>query len=149
MFDSGFGILRVARYTERKEPYYFTPSDGASLTIAGLWDEWKDSETGEPLRSCTMIITAANDFVSPLHDRMPVLLQESNFDSWLDGSAGLELLKPAANDYLQAQPVSTRVNSSRAPDDYPTLIDRLEADPMPTDDPEALIEWGKRNIQSD
>src|ERR1035437_3481887 len=110
-----------------KQPYYFTAKDGSPLTIAGLWDEWKDIETGEPLKSCTMIITAANDFVSKLHDRMPVLLQPKDFQPWLAGDAGTELLRPADNDYLQTWPVSRRVNSSRAPDDDPTLIDRVNA----------------------
>jgi hypothetical protein len=49
------------------------------------------------------------------------------FDGWLMGTAGAELLKPAANDYLQTWPVSRRVNSSRAPGDDPTLIDRVAA----------------------
>jgi putative SOS response-associated peptidase YedK len=62
-----------------------------------------------------------------LHDRIPVLLQPKDFDDWLAGNAGSELLKPAANDYLQAWPVSRRVNSSRAPGDDPTLIDRVAA----------------------
>ncbi|MGB6441573.1 MAG: SOS response-associated peptidase, partial [Methyloceanibacter sp.] len=44
-----------------KQPYYYTARDGSPLTIAGLWDEWKDSETGLPLVSCTMIITGANE----------------------------------------------------------------------------------------
>jgi putative SOS response-associated peptidase YedK len=108
-----------------KQPYYFTASDGSPLTIAGLWDEWKDIETGERLKSCTMIITTANEFVSKIHDRMPVLLQPKDFDAWLTGHAGIERLRPAANDYLQMWPVSRRVNSSRAPDDDPTLIDRV------------------------
>ena len=50
-----------------------------------------------------------------MHDRMPVLLAEKDFEPWLSGSAGMELLKPAANDLLQRWPVSKRVNSSRAP----------------------------------
>jgi putative SOS response-associated peptidase YedK len=66
-----------------------------------------------------------NDFVGKLHDRMPVLLQPKDFDRWLTGDVGTELLLPAANDYLQSWPVSRRVNSSRAPDDDPTLIDRI------------------------
>jgi putative SOS response-associated peptidase YedK len=53
------------------------------------------------------------------HDWMPVLLKSSDFDGWL-ANAGGELLKPAANDYLQAWPVSRRVNSSRAPGYDPT-----------------------------
>jgi hypothetical protein len=57
-----------------KQPYYFTRRNEQPVTIAGLWDEWKDVETGERLKSCTMIITEANDFVSEVHDRMPVIL---------------------------------------------------------------------------
>src|SRR5450759_4631317 len=108
-----------------KQPYYYTARDSSPLTIAGLWDEWKDIETGELLKSCTMIITNANDLASKIHDRMPVLLQPKDFDGWLVGNAGTELLKPAANDYLQAWPVSRRVNSSRAPGDDPTLIEQV------------------------
>jgi putative SOS response-associated peptidase YedK len=92
-------------------------------TIAGLRDEWKDIETGE--KSCTMIVTNANDPAAKVHDRMPVLLQPKDFDQWLAGTAGKELLKPTANDYLQTWPVSRRVNSSRAPGDDPILIERI------------------------
>ena len=74
-----------------------------------------------------MIITDANELAAKVHDRMPVLLQPKDFDSWLAGNAGSELLKPAPNDYLQACPVSTRVNSSRALGDDPTLIERIGA----------------------
>jgi putative SOS response-associated peptidase YedK len=58
---------------------------------------------------------------------MPVLLQSSDFDGWLNGTAGIELLRPAPENYLQTWPVSRRVNSSRAPGDDPTLIDRIAA----------------------
>jgi putative SOS response-associated peptidase YedK len=74
-----------------------------------------------------MIITNANHLAAKVHDRMPALLQQKDFDRWLAGTAGTELLKSAPNDYLQAWPVSRRVNSSRAPGDDPTLIDRVAA----------------------
>jgi putative SOS response-associated peptidase YedK len=106
-----------------KQPYYYTARDGAPLTIAGLWD---DIETEQPVMSCTMIITDANELAAKVHDRMPVLLQSKDFDRWL-AAPGTELLKPAPNDYLQTWPVSRRVNSSRAPGDDPTLIDRVAA----------------------
>ena len=110
----------------RKQPWYFTTRDGSpALTIAGLWDEWHDKASDETFKSCTMIITAPNKFVAEVHDRMPVLLAEKDFEPWLDGSAGLDLLRPAADDALQRWPVSSRVNSSRAPDDDPTLIDQV------------------------
>ena len=110
-----------------KQPYYFSTENGSPLTIAGLWDEWRDIETGEPLKSCTMIITTANEFVSKIHDRMPALLTPFQFDAWLSGSAGLELLAPWDQRSLQTWTVSRRVNSSRAPSDDPTLIDRVAA----------------------
>ena len=72
-----------------------------------------------------MIITEPNEFVAEVHDRMPVLLAEKDFEPWLSGSGGLELLKPAANDLLQKWPVSKRVNSSKAPADDPTLIEQV------------------------
>jgi putative SOS response-associated peptidase YedK len=109
-----------------KEPYYFTARDGSpALTIAGLWDDWHDRASGETLKSCTMIITEPNEFAAEVHDRMPVLLAEKDFGPWLRGSAGMELLKPAANDLLQRWPVSKRVNSSKAPAEDATLIDRI------------------------
>ena len=108
-----------------KQPYYFTRADGDAVTIAGLWDEWKDKATGETLKSCTMIITEHNDFVGEVHDRMPVILEQRDFGTWLAG-AGNELMKPAANDVLQRWPVSKRVNSSRTSDDDSSLIEEIE-----------------------
>ena len=110
-----------------KQPWYFTARDGSpALTVAGLWDEWKNRETGERLKSCTMIITEPNAFVAEVHDRMPVLLTEKQFEPWLSREAGIEFLKPAPNDLLQRWPVSKRVNSSRADGDDATLIEQVE-----------------------
>jgi len=51
-----------------KQPWYFTARDGSpALTVAGLWDEWRDRVSGEPLKSCTMIITEPNKFVAEVH----------------------------------------------------------------------------------
>jgi len=136
MFRSAFKrnrcLIPVSGYYEwqdtpgGKQPWYFTARDGSpALTIAGLWDEWKDKASGETLKSCTTIITEPNKFVAEVHDRMPVLLGEKDYEPWLNGKAGLELLRPAAENALQKWPVSKRVNSSRAPDDDPTLIDKI------------------------
>lgn len=57
---------------------------------------------------------------------MPVLLAEKDYDPWLRAEAGIELLKPAPKDLLRKWPVSKRVNSSRADDDDPTLIEKIE-----------------------
>jgi putative SOS response-associated peptidase YedK len=74
-----------------------------------------------------MIITNANELASKIHNRMAILLQPHDFEGWLTGTGGAELLKPAPDDYLQTWPVSRRVNSSRPPGDDPTLIDQVAA----------------------
>src|SRR5579884_1498277 len=95
-------LLRVAGHAQRKAAMVFTGRDGSpALTIAGLWDVWSDHATGERLTSCTMIITEPNGFVGSVHDPMPVLLAEKDFEAWLGGGAGLELLKPAPDGMLQ------------------------------------------------
>jgi putative SOS response-associated peptidase YedK len=104
--------------------------DGSPLlTVAGLWDEWKNRETGEQLKSCTMIVGEPNEFASDIHDRMPVFLTEQQYAPWLSGDAGAEYLKPAPNDYLQRWPVSKRVNSSKANADDPRLIESIQPAP--------------------
>ena len=99
MPDPDVGLFRVARYAKREAALvFFSARDGSPvLTAPGLWDEWKNRETGERLKSCTMIITGPSEFVSELHDRMPALLMEEQFDPWLSGKAGVEYLKPAPN----------------------------------------------------
>jgi putative SOS response-associated peptidase YedK len=86
-------------------------------------DEWSDRETGERLKSCTMIITEPNDMAAQIHDRMPAFLTEGQFAPWLSGDAGAGILKPVPNDFLQRWPVSKRVNSSKADADDATLIE--------------------------
>jgi putative SOS response-associated peptidase YedK len=111
---------------KEKQPYYFTRRDGAVMTLAGLWDEWRNPETNELLHSCTMIIGEPNRFVAEVHDRMPIVLEPAQFGPWLTGQAGLEILKSTAEEVLDKHPVSKRVNSSRASDEDVTLIKRFE-----------------------
>jgi putative SOS response-associated peptidase YedK len=111
-----------------KQPYFISAANGAVLSIAGLWDQWKEPETGETISSATLIVTAANDFTRPIHDRMPVLLGQHDHDAWLTGKAGVELLRPAPNDLLRMWPVSKRVNVSGRGDDDPSLIEPLEGE---------------------
>jgi putative SOS response-associated peptidase YedK len=133
MFRSAFKrnrcIIPASGYYEwtptpdgKKQPHYFTRRDGEIISIAGLWEEWKNPENGQPLRSCAMIIGPANGFVSPLHDRMPVVLEHAQFSAWLSGAAGTEILKPANDGVLREHAVSMRVNSSRADENDTKLI---------------------------
>jgi putative SOS response-associated peptidase YedK len=92
-----------------------------------LWDIWRNPETGSQVLSCTMIVTEPNAIAAEIHDRMPVLLRQGQFEAWLCGEAGTECLKAAPNDLLQKWPVSRRVNSSKAHADDPSLIEEVVA----------------------
>ncbi len=67
------------------------------------------------MQTCTILTTAANAVLAPIHDRMPVILGPASYDRWLDpGQVGAEeLLRPCPDDWLEAFPVSTRVNNVR------------------------------------
>jgi putative SOS response-associated peptidase YedK len=109
-----------------KQPYFTSAADGTVLSIAGVWDQWKDPETGETISSATLIVTVANDFTRLIHDRMPVLLGEQDHEAWLTGKAGIEMLRPAPNDLLRMWPVSKRVNVSGRGDDDPSSHDDVD-----------------------
>lgn len=111
---------------DKPQPWYFTSTQYPIISIAGIWDEWTNPQTGEAIKSCSMIITEPNQFVAEVHDRMPVLLGPNQFDAWLSARAGKEVLVPAAEDALRKWPVSKRVNSSRAPDDDLTLFEPIK-----------------------
>ena len=80
-----------------KQPYFISAVDGAVLSMAGLWDQWKDPETGEAISSATLIVTAANDFTRRIHDRMPVLLGRQDHDAWLTRISQTDRWVEAAN----------------------------------------------------
>ena len=97
-------------------------------TFAGLWDEWKDPETGEPLKSCTMIITEPNGSWPRSTTACRCCWTE---ETSTRGSAmpAPSLLKPAPTTSCRRWPVSKRVNSSKAPADDPTLIEQVDLGP--------------------
>jgi len=119
------GYYEWLKRPDGRQPYFISAADGGVLSFAGLWDRWKNPETGEPVISCTIIVTDANALTRPIHDRMPVVLDKADIGRWLSGEAGTELLKPAAEDRLRMWPVSRRVNKTGTGDDDPTLLDEV------------------------
>lgn len=98
-----------------KQPFFFHRRDGHPLAMAGLWDRW-DKGDHPPLETFTILTTSANELVAPVHQRMPVILEEPVFDSWLDPEREdtdslSELLVPAPPEILVTFPVSTYVNN--------------------------------------
>jgi putative SOS response-associated peptidase YedK len=97
----------------------------AVFAFAGLWESWNDIET------CTILTTAANSLLQPIHDRIPVILSSEDYGRWLDpnlqgGQVLLDLLQPFPDASMQAIPVSTRVNSAK-------IDDALCIEPLLTD----------------
>lgn len=93
-------------------PYYFQRDGRQPFAFAGLWEFWRSPE-GEPLRSCTLITTTANSLVSPVHDRMPVMLTGENCWDWLEMTKVEDLqslLLPFHADRMVCYPVSRLVN---------------------------------------
>jgi putative SOS response-associated peptidase YedK len=119
-----------------KLPYAIHRSDGLPMAFAALWESWHDKQNpgAEPLRTCVIITTAANKLMKPIHDRMPVIVDPADWDTWLnpdtDRNTLQSLLAPARAGDLEAYPISTRVNNVR--NDGPELLDRLPAPPRPT-----------------
>lgn len=111
-----------------RNPFAIARTDGKPLALAGLWAGWKDPETGEVIRSFTILTTGPNDAMRPIHNRMPVVVPESAWDRWLDPTrtkpselAELKgLLVPAPDDALEIYRVSRRVNNVR--NDGPDLV---------------------------
>lgn len=107
----------ASRRRAASDPFAIHRRDGAPLALAGLWAVWRNPETAERLFSCTIVTTAANDLLAPLHARMPVILDPNDWSAWLAETTDLadlrQLLVPAPNDLLEAYPVATAVNDVR------------------------------------
>ena len=102
---------------ENKIPMRFALKSRELFAFAGLWDAWKKPD-GTELRSFTIITTAANDLLRPVHDRMPVILRQEDEEKWLDPSvteAGrlTSLFSQYPADAMETFEVSTLVNSPK------------------------------------
>ncbi len=117
-----------------KQPMFIQRLDGEPLAVAGLWSAWRDPNAAPDspwLHSATVVTTAANGTMEPIHDRMPVILPASAWDEWLDPDnediAALgKLLIPAPDTLLTTRKVSTEVNNVR--NKGPHLIDGVQID---------------------
>lgn len=103
-----------------KQPYWIHPADGSVFAMAGLW-ETNRRATGEPIKSCTIVTTSANEKLADVHDRMPVvLIDEEAVQSWLSENLSVDeakdLLKSAPEEFMETQAVDRRVNNARVDD---------------------------------
>jgi putative SOS response-associated peptidase YedK len=111
----------------RREPLWIHPADNALLLFAGLFEAWQ-FQPGEWQTTFTIITTAANRKLEPIHSRMPVILDEAGAADWMnlrepDPRSLKRLLAPAGNDLLVVQPASPLVNSVK--NEGPELLEDL------------------------
>ena len=100
-----------------KRPIHIRFKSGRPFGFAGLYEVW-NSPAGEEITTCTIITTQANELMSPIHERMPVIIPKEQEDLWLDPkteeqSLLLSLLKPYPADQMEAYPVSKKVSSPK------------------------------------
>ncbi len=98
-----------------KKPWVFRMPDAGGFALAGLWEHWEGPE--RVIESCTILTTAANEIMKPVHDRMPVIIGPENFTRWLDPvESSLEilqtLLRPYPHEKMIAYPVNPIVNKA-------------------------------------
>ena len=109
------GFYEWKKSERGKQPYYIRMNDGRPIAFAGLWERWK-APSGITVESCTIITTEPNALMADLHNRMPVILSPPVYSQWLDPTMKdptqlRDLLAPYEPNDMQADPVSTLVNS--------------------------------------
>lgn len=98
-----------------KQPFLIHQENGKPFGIAGLWSSWRNPE-GIALETFTILTTSPNSLLSPIHDRMPVILDPADYDLWLDPKVQdverlQALMAPAPVEGWEAVPVSRAVNN--------------------------------------
>ncbi|MBI4327831.1 MAG: SOS response-associated peptidase [Chloroflexi bacterium] len=111
------GFFEWAKTKGGRSPVRIVLKDPEPFAMAGLWEKWL-SPMGYEVESFTIITTKANDLMAKVHDRMPVILPEGNYEQWLDlqptNLKGLQtLLRPCSADAMELYPVSAAVNNPR------------------------------------
>ena len=112
------------RNAKTRTPIRIMLESEETFAFAGLWETWKRPDDSWML-TCTIITTSANELVSEIHDRMPVILDPDTESVWLDPdlddtSVLSDLLAPYPSDLMTAYEVSRIVNS--AANDVPECI---------------------------
>ena len=106
------GFYEWKREGSHKQPYYFQVKDTPLFSMAGIWESWKAPD-GQIIESCSIITTEANNVVSEVHDRMPVIINQDSYNHWFEGLECQDLLQPYISSGMTMYPVSERVNSPK------------------------------------
>lgn len=120
------GFYEWQALPDGKQPHYITVQHVGVIAFTGLWESWTNKESGEIIDSFTILTCEANDLVRKLQERMPVVLKEQDYETWLTGSVpdAHDLMKPFPAEEMLTYFVSKKVN--RATFDAPELIQQIQ-----------------------
>jgi putative SOS response-associated peptidase YedK len=117
-----------------KKPYVIRLKSGAPLAFAGLWDAWHDKANDTWLQSYTIITTEANELMSAIHSRMPVILQPKDWARWLDRTPSeqppIDLLRPYDSDVMEMYASNPAVGSVK--NNGPEMLEPAKGPPSDT-----------------
>jgi putative SOS response-associated peptidase YedK len=123
------GFFEWQHVGKERIPWYIYHSENEILSIAGLYDNWIENNTGEVFSTFSIITSDANDLMAEIHNsakRMPVILDKSMEKIWMDLTASsgdiLDILKPCPSEYLKAHTVSPLVNDRSSDRNTPDVI---------------------------
>jgi putative SOS response-associated peptidase YedK len=123
------GFFEWQHVGEKKIPWYIYDAENQILSIAGIYENWIENNTGEIFSTFSIVTTAANDLMAQIHNsgkRMPVILDKPAERSWIDISTSKDdafsLLVPCPSDILKAHTISPLINSRSSDRNTPDLI---------------------------
>ena len=129
----------------KSQPFLLQPPGGGLVAFAGLWEDWSAPDGGV-METATILTTAANAALAPIHDRMPAVIAPEDFAAWLDtrtvtAAEAARLLRPAPDATFEAVPVGDRVNAVKNDDPGVREADATAATaPAPAEEPAAPAE---------
>jgi len=114
------GFYEWQKTENGKQAYHVCREDRRLFAFAGLWEHWEQG--ANTLYTCTIITTAANALMQPIHERMPVIIAADDYRRWLDQRQPRQSLDQllANTDYagMALYPVGDRVNNPRHDDHH-------------------------------
>lgn len=113
---------QAIRGQTRKQPHAVRLKDSEVFALGGIWEYWRPpGDQAKGVVSCAILTTDANTLMTPIHDRMPVIVPPESYAAWLDprtpDPAVNDLIKPFPSTEMEAWPISLRVNSPKDDDE--------------------------------
>lgn len=123
------GFFEWQHTGNEKIPWYIYHADEEIFSIAGLFDQWVETSTGETFNTFSLVTTDANDLLAVIHNskkRMPVILDRNDEKKWISLDTSFDeahaLLKPCPSEILRAHTIGNLVNNKSANRNTPEVI---------------------------